>query len=228
MSSSHRLGFLLCGVLACSLLLSCRDREATRAVGDRKEKQWSQSQAALEYRLIQTELKLAQSGKPYMVLDFTRNLLDLKLKGATVWNYPIEIAETDSSELDEFIDRFMGNDHALVRPLMFKYLFASKAQTPDSILAIISDATMFSAELMQREIPERFQLLWSEDVILDVRTDITGVPKSKSKNTIIQIRQAISRPFGNAMVTIKMPKERALTLYRVSTPGFPALIYPRF
>lgn len=227
MLSSHRLPLLLCGVFACSLLMSCKERGSTHTpTTDQKDKMWKQSDATLEYRMIQTELKLAQADKPYLVLDFNRGMLGLKLRGATVWNFPMEIAETDSSELQEFVERFRGEENRLVRPLMFKYLFDSKSQTPDSILAIISDATMFSADLLQRELPGRFQLRWSEDVILDIRTDITGIPKSKYRNTIVEIRQAIARPFGNADVIIKMPKERALTLYRVCAPGLPTLVYP--
>jgi hypothetical protein len=222
--SSRRLTIPLLGALTCSLVISCskRSSEGTEVKG--QEKPWNQSRSELEYKLIRAELQLAESKKPYFVIDFKKKELELKLEGALVWNYSMDIADT--SQLAKFAERFMGVDHSLVRPLMFKYLFSSATRTPDSILEIVSSVTMISPDLMQRTIPSRFQLKWSEDVVLDVRTDVVGKPESKWKNTIVEIRQALSKPFGDAYIEIKMPKDNAITLYRAAQPGLQTLIYP--
>jgi hypothetical protein len=114
----------------------------------------------------------------------------------------------------------------LVRPILYKYLFAATSKTADSILAIVSEATTFPPELLQRTIPERFQLKWSDDIVLDIRTDVVGKPESKWKNTMVDIRQAIAGHLGDALVSVKMPKDNAITLYRAAVIGLPTLIYP--
>ncbi len=212
------------GLLACSVMLSCSG--GTDGTGTPKQEKWSPDQAKLNYQVMQAELKLAQTNKPYLVLDLKHARLEIKLQGTTVWNYKMTLENTDGSELEKFSDRFMGSDEKVVRPVLYKYLFASSSRTPDSILAIVSEATTFPPELLQRTIPERFQLRWSDDAVLDIRTDVVGKPESKWKNTIVDIRQAISRPLGEAFVVVRMPKDNAITLYRAATIGLPTLIYP--
>ena len=85
---------------------------------------------------------------------------------------------------------------------------------------------MFPPELLQRTIPERFQLKWSDDIVLDIRTDVVGKPESKWKNTMVEIRRAIAGSLGDAYVTVKMPKDNAITLDRAAVIGLPTLIYP--
>lgn len=223
--SARRTTLFVIAALICSVTYSCarsKDSDAPSV----KEQKWDQAQAEVEYKTLRAELKLAKTNQPYLVLDFKRNQLEIKLQGTTVWNYPMTIEKTEASELQEFSERFMGSEHQVVRPLLFKYLFAASGRTPDSILAIISGATMFPAELLQRTIPERFQLKWSDDIVLDIRTDIVGKPESKWKNTIVDIRRAIARPLGDAYITVKMPKDNAITLYRAAVIGLPTLIYP--
>lgn len=214
----------LIGILACAVVLSCGKKENGEPIAG--EKKTTPLPAELEYRLIKAELKLAESKNPYLVLDFQRNEIELRLQGAVVWNFPIEPFDSTNIDLGNFAERFEGSDEKLVRPLMFKYLFSSDTRTPDSLLEIVSRVTLISPDLMQRTIPARFQLKWSEDITLDIRTDIVGKPASKWKNTIADIRQAIKRPFGDAYVSVRMPKENAITLFRATTIGMPTLIYP--
>ena len=95
---------LLCGLLACCTALDCQrgepEQESTSSESFRKK--WDHQRAELEYRLAQTELRLAKSDRLYMVLDLEHNKLLLKLKGAVVWDYPIGIAQPDSQDLQEF------------------------------------------------------------------------------------------------------------------------------
>ncbi len=188
--------------------------------------EFADHEAQLEYKLLRTELKLAEEDKPYFVLDFRGHKLELKLKGADVWDYPLEIPAIDSEQLERFVFYFRGDNGKLVRPLLEKHLFAAQDQTPDSILAVISEATKFDPELLQRELPARFQLHWQPGLVLDVITDIKGEPKSRLANTFMGIKHTLTHPFGLTSIVIHMPSERALTLYRAAIPGLPTLIVP--
>jgi hypothetical protein len=213
--------------LICIALSTCGKKESEQTSPlDQSNKNWDRPRVESEYGLIQAELKLALSEELYMVLDFERKELRLKLKGATVWNYPLNLAEADSQEVGEFVQRFQGDAGRLVRFLSEKHLFTSQEKTPDSILAIVSEVVKADVELLQRDVPARFQLLWGYGLILEVRTDIKGIPKSKFKSTIIEVREALRRPFGEARIVVKMAPDDALTLYRAAHPGLPTLLYP--
>jgi hypothetical protein len=209
------------------MLVSCGSKGP--AAGDSEVtqvKKWNQSDAESEYKLIKAELALADAKKPYLVLNFPRKYVEIHLNGVLVWEYPMELLDTDPGELKDFSEDFLGAKNTLVRPILEKHLFGSKGLTPDSVLAIISEATNVNAELMQRELPSRFQLHWAGSLTLDVRTDIEGRPKSKFENTIADIKQAMARPLGREIIILKMPQESALTLYRATVPGLPTLLIP--
>ncbi len=179
-----------------------------------------------EYQMLEAELKLANMVKPYFVIDFADQELLIKLRGAIVWKYPLGLQSTDNEEEWDFVERFRGKEGMLIRTITETHLFAAQAKTPDSILAIVSEATKFKPELLQRELPERFQLLWGDKVILDIKTDIKGKPTDKLENTMFEVRHAIQTPFGKAHLTVKMDPTRALTLYRVCQPGLPTMVIP--
>lgn len=189
-------------------------------------KPWNQADAESEYRLIKAELTLADAKKPYLVLNFPRKFVEIHLNGVLVWEHPMELFDTDASELKDFSDDFLGPKGTLVRPILEKHLFGSQGLTPDSVLAIISEATRVDADLMQRELPSRFQLHWAGGLTMDIRTDVEGKPKSKFQNTIADLKQAIARPLGREIIILKMPQESALTLYRATLPGLPTMIIP--
>jgi hypothetical protein len=218
---------LLYGFLFCATLSTCGKKESEQTIAPgQRDKKWDRQRAELEYGLIQAELKLGRSEQLYMVLDLERKELRLKLKGATVWNYPLNMVQADSQEVGEFIQHFQGDGGRLVRFLSEKHLFSAQEKTPDSILAIVSEVVKADVELLQRDVPARFQLLWGYGLILEVRTDIVGKPKSKLKGTIVEVREALRRPFGEARIVVKMEPDNALTLYRAAHPGLPTLLYP--
>jgi len=223
---TYRFPIAACGLLL-ALSLSCRQNEprqsADQAAEDRK---WNREQAQVDYELVQAELRLAKSTKPYMVLDVHNKELLLKLKGAVVWGYPMDIAEADSEDVLNFVERFLGNRKHLIRPLAEKHLFSASEKTPDSILAIVGEAVNVNPDLLQRLVPQRFQLLWNHGLILEVRTDAPGKSTSRFKNTFFEVRRALQKPFGESYIVVKMSPDEALTLYRASRPGLPTLIYP--
>ena len=93
-------------------------------------------------------------------------------------------------------------------------------------MAIVGEAIRVDPELLQRALPERFQLLWGNGLILEIRTDISGKPISKLQNAIVQIKQALSMPFGETTIVLKIEASEALTLYRAANRGMATLIYP--
>jgi hypothetical protein len=226
MNLSRKTSPLALGLLGL-LIVSCAQKGSQeRAVEVIRDKNWNRSRAEIEYELLQAELRLARIGKPYLVLDVNRGMLFIKLKGAVVWDSPMELADADSSDVGKFVERFSDNNRRYVRPISEKYLFAASEKTPDTILAIVGEAVNVDPELLQRVIPQRFQLRWNHGLILDIHTDIPGKPTSKFKNTFVEFRRALQRPFGEAYIGLKMSADDALTLYRASQPGLPTLICP--
>lgn len=180
---------------------------------------------AHEYQMIQAELKLSELEKPYLVLSFDEKQLRLKLKGTVVWDFPIDIEQTDSDEIADFVERFRDG-HRLVRPVTATHLYEYKKQTPDSILAIISEVTKFSPDLLQRKLPSRFELHWGDQVILDIRTGIEGQAESSFKNTLFGVRQVLQNPLGAAEISVKMDSVHAMTLWEVAQPGLQTIVQP--
>jgi hypothetical protein len=178
-----------------------------------------------DYAETQVELRLALGEKPYLDINFAENELWLKLKGAVVWSCPITPVESDADPLREFVKKFRGNDRRLIRPVVEKHLFSAREKTPDSVLKIVGEVVKVNPELLQREIPARFQLLWEDGLILDIRTDAQGKTKTSFKNTMVQLSQKLQRPFGEVTLTVSMTPEQAMTLYRIANPGFPTMIH---
>jgi hypothetical protein len=193
---------------------------------EKKAEKWDQEHAGNEYRSLELELALAKAEKLYLVFDTAQRRLELRLKGAVVWDCRVEIAPEDSGDLDRFVARFRGPDHAAVRLVSDRYLFAGAEKTPDSILAIVGQVVKADPITLQRELPERFQLFWGWGLVLDVHTEITGLPTSKFHNNRLSLIEAIRRPFGEVMLEVRVTPEAALTLYRAASPGLPTLLDP--
>jgi hypothetical protein len=223
--------FLLIAIILglTAMLAACSNppkESDSKTKADAKGSKWDRKSAAQEYRLLQTELKMAETKKLYLVIDLRRMELEFRLKGATVWTQPIEMVEPDSGKLVEFAKRFEGDNGQFMRNIDNKYLFAADNKTPDSVLAIVGQAVNINPSLLQRDVPARFQLSWEGGLVLDIRTDITAKPKAKLKNVLLEVGQAIKSPFGEITLEIKTNPEGALTLYRATKRGLPTVIYP--
>jgi len=116
----------------------------------------------VEYARLRTELSLADSGQPYLVLNVPDTLLEVRLKGTPVWTTRLDLIESDRGDLDRFTRKFTGGSKTWVRPVAGLHLFAAQEKTPDSVLAIVSEALNVKKELLQRDVPERFRIYWSE------------------------------------------------------------------
>jgi len=226
--SSRYLALVLCSLLTSTILWGCEEKSpGLQPTSSQSSGRWDREHAELEYKLTQAELGLAKADQLYLVLNFGRNELQLKLKGATVWNSPMEIAETDSTELGEFLERFRGDDGRVMLILRDKFMFAGMDKTPDSVLAVVGEVANVDPELLQRDVPERFQLIWNHGLTLEVRTAIEGKSRLAVKRALVELRHALRRPFGEAKLTVRMNPDEALTLYRAAQPGMPTLVYPR-
>jgi hypothetical protein len=186
---------------------------------------WDPVQAAEDFRRLQFELALAKTGEVYMILDADRREILLKLKGAVVWNSRMEVAPEDSEAVGAFVRRFTDDGQQIIRMLTSKHLFAAKEKTPDSVLAIVAEVVKADPQLLQRDIPERFELKWGWDLILDVRTDIAGEPRSRFGNLRVSAIEALRSPFGGTRLRVKLASDDALTLYRAASRGLPTLVY---
>jgi len=225
---SFRQNLWLLPLIILVLILGCKSKQSEKPSSKTSDTQsWNRSSEEVTYELIQSELRLANSEALYLVINFAKRKLQLKLKGAVIWDYPMEITKDDSDEVHQFIERFQSEGGKFVRPVTGKHLFASKNLNPDSVLAIVSKVLSVKPELLQRDIPERFLVQWGNRLTLDISTNVTGEPKSKFKNTMVEVGQVLNRPFGEAQITVKMKPEAAVTFYRAVQIGLPTLIYPQ-
>lgn len=207
--------------------LSCGNNNLdTSKIAEGARSKWDRAGAEKEYRLLMAQLDLANTGQPYMVIDFENKALKLMLKGAVVWDCAMNFQDSDTAEISKFIRRFHGDNDRLVRPLKEKHLFEATEKTPDSVLAIVGEAVKVDPKLLQRDIPERFSLLWNDNMVIDVRADVPGRPVSSIKNALEEIRKTLHSPFGEAIIVLMMEPDDALTLYRAAERGLLTMVVP--
>ncbi len=218
---------LVAGAVFCGVVHGCnRPADPPANAAEQQAEVTPVFQEELEYRLLSSELALARTKEPYLVLDFDARMLQLRLGGVPVWEHPLDYAEADSESMAEFSRRFQGSEGQLVRPVLDKYLFRAGEKTPDSILAIVGRAVNVDQGLLQREIPGRFQIQWPDRLVLEIRTTAEGEPISPVQNALIEFRQLLLRPMGESVLILQMNAEHALTLYRAAHAGMPTLINP--
>jgi hypothetical protein len=211
----------------CLLPIFCSEKEPpNNASQDTSGKNLSRKDIQTEYDFIQAELQLVKIGKPYLVLDFAKKQIMIKLKGTTVWSDSLDYFESESDDPAHFSKRFCGEKGSFIRPILEEHLFDYTKKTPDSILVIVGKVVNVDPSKLQREVPGKFQLLWDRNLTLEIRTNVVGTPTSRFQNTMQEVRRVLQRPFGESFMAIKMTPEEALTLYGVSQPGLPTLINP--
>lgn len=221
---------LVAGALTVSLALSVLSLAGTSKTPQTKTEPasttWDSANADREYQIALTELKLAESDKPYLIIDLKTMRLTIKLKGAPVWSYPLTPSGNDTEVVREFGEKFFDKGKTPMRELDGKYLFSGSKQKPDSILKIVSEASKVSPELLERIVPARFQLTWSGGLVLDCVTDASGQPQSSLKNTLVELGQMLRIPFGLTRLEAKIDPDAAITLFRAAEPGLPTMINP--
>lgn len=177
-----------------------------------------------EYRRLASELQLAMTNTPYLVLDLAAKKLQLKMAAATVWSYPLALTADKEAELASFAAEVTDDGAPLVRRLSSKRLYAALDQTPDSVLTIVGNAMNVDPELIQRELPEKFQLVFDDGFIMEFRTQVKGETRSALKNTFFAANTAMKRLLGDTYLVTSMDSNAALTLYRAAYEGLPLLV----
>ncbi len=179
-----------------------------------------------EYALARAHMELARGEQTYLEIDGAGSELHLRVKGAIVFSAPITFLPEDSGSAGDLINDFIEDlftDDQVISFVRERYLYSHSQTIPDSVLAIISDATGAAPELLQRYLPERFIIEWEGGVVLDVRTTAEGKPVSTFSNIMTEIRQVIKRPFSSHLVVL-MDTDDALTLFNVCEPGTPTVV----
>ncbi len=179
--------------------------------------------AEVEYQMLQAELKLAKSDKPYLLFQWepTPQMI-VKLKGAVVAAYPLRLDDGPGA-VHRFREKFRGPQRRVVRGLAQKYLYTARDQTPDSVLTIVGSVLNLDPREMQREVPGWFELKWQDDLVLEVRADVDGQPMPGVDLKIVKLQQKLRRPFGEIRLRVHLDRRDALTIYRFAGPGLPVL-----
>jgi hypothetical protein len=178
-----------------------------------------------DYRCLQAELRLAEADVPYLVLDIARMKIEIRLRGAIVWEEPIQVVEGDASVLTEFVERFRESTNGTnVRFMAKKQLFAAQDRFADSILTVVSGVLKVDAELMQRELPARFQLDWGDGLILRFRTETEIKSEGGAAAWLKDLFASMKDDVGHPVPVLEVKAERALTLFRVAHSGLPTLL----
>ncbi|MBU1637841.1 hypothetical protein KKC97_09270 [bacterium] len=177
------------------------------------------------YQRAQVERALAATAIPYLVFDFGRGKMEIKQSGAIVWDEPIILAEeADTLRIQELLQETA--QEPLLRYIQERQLFEHHKRYADSVLTIICGILNVGPELLQRELPVRFDLKTSDGLLFRFEaSDDTLL--TKPKNRLLSVLDGLLGVGKDEPIAIiQMPMERALTLYYVARPGASVLINP--
>lgn len=217
------LGLVLMIGLVAALPGGCRSEPAT---SDAVSRPLSAASARLDFRRIQVEIRLARADTPYFVIAPARGRLEIKLKGALVWECPLVPDSGQEAKQQRFFERFAGTDDIVCRPLEGRHVYAYAEQLPDSILAMVAEASGFSPDLIQREIPERMFLLWGGGLLLELVTEIDGRKKSRLDNALFDVQRTIVEVGRPPHPVYRTTPDAAMTLARLATVGMFTVVDP--
>jgi hypothetical protein len=179
-----------------------------------------ESEFAARFKNVETAL--ASANKPYLVLDTKRSRLSLKLRGVTVRDYRYTLM-SDSDEVATFKDLAVSGD-TLPKSLVRLHIFDAEPQLNDTVLGIVSKATIAAPELIQRYRPGRLTATFANRVVLDVHAlDITGVPSSWRANLAEDLRLFADNVLGGETLRIAITRDDAMSFYG-TCQGAPALL----
>jgi hypothetical protein len=151
--------------------------------------------------------------------------IEIRLRGAIVWEEPIQVVEGDPSVLTEFVALFRkSTDGTNVRFLKKKQLFAAQDRFAESVLTVVSDVLKVNAELMQRELPARFQFDWGDGLILRFRTETEIKSEGGAAAWLKDLFASMKDDVGHPVPVLEVKSERAITLFRVAHSGLPTLL----
>lgn len=182
-----------------------------------------ESEYAARFKNVETAL--ATVDKPYLVLDTKRSRLSLKLRGVTVRDYRYTLM-SDTDEVATFKNLSVSGD-TLPKSLVRLHAFDVEHQLNDTVLGIVSKATIAPPDLIQRYRPGRLTVTFAHRVVLDVHAlDITGVPSSWQANLAENLRLFADDIFGGETLRIAIVRDDAMSFYGACQGAPPLLIAP--
>ncbi|MCX6835747.1 MAG: hypothetical protein NTW07_11560 [candidate division Zixibacteria bacterium] len=179
-----------------------------------------ESEYAARFKTVETAL--ATFDKPYLVLDTKRSRLSLRLRGVTVRDYRYTLM-SDSEDVATFKSLAISGD-TLPKSLVRLHVFDAEPQLNDTVLGIVSKATIAAPELLQRYRPGRVTATFANRVVLDVHAlDITGVSSSWKANLAEDLRLFADNFLGGETLRIAITRDDAMSFYG-TCQGAPALL----
>jgi hypothetical protein len=172
------------------------------------------------YKQLQIERALAAAQVPCLLFDFEQRKLEVLLQGAIVWDEPMLIDdEWEPQTLIGHMRKPLSNDP--VRYIQERHLSDSRKRYADSVLTIIAGILQVDPVLLQRDLPVAFELKTSDGLSFHFEASDDSL-QANSKSSLLT--GLLSVGDDDPTATIRLPMERALTLYYVAHPGAPLLI----
>lgn len=175
----------------------------------------------LKLRLLESEQRLAAQDSPYLIIDFPSSRMTLKLRGAVIRSFPMEVLSKS-----EDIGQLIGADTdtlGLVHYVRRAHLYEGLLQLNDTVLNIVSEATNAPPEMIQRYKVGKLAVTWDGGIQMKITTDLEGRAISQTGNIIESGRSFLENYLGSEIIEVKVSSEDATALYGALDTGLPVI-----
>jgi hypothetical protein len=171
------------------------------------------------------EKQLAADSSPYLVLDFQKSRITIKLWGAVVKQFSFQIS-SDTQTVREFREAWI---HSKTPPRRVDrvHLFEAAESVGDIELSVVSEVTKARRDQIQRYVPQRMLIVLSDGMRITAHTDVAGERLSFWRNAWENVWCFLSSLLGKKSLTINLAAPDAMALYGVclNHPTAMLLIY---
>lgn len=175
----------------------------------------------LRLKLLEAEQQLAGQKSPYLLIDFSKSRMTLKLRGAVIRSIPMELI-TKQEEIGQLIGGDADSLH-LVHYVRRAHLYEGLLQLSDTVLNIVSEATNAPPESIQRYKVGKLAVTWDGGIQMKITTDLEGKSISQAGNIIESGRSFLENYLGTEIIEVKVSSEDATALYGVLDTGLPVI-----
>ena len=171
------------------------------------------------------EAALVGVDRPYLVLDFAKSQLHLKLRGVSLRDYKFTLLSSPD-EPKAFTGQAAAGD-TVSKSLVRLHVFESEPQLNDTVLRIVAEATTAPANLIQRFRPKHLSVTYSNRLALDVyAADIGGKSVSWTDDLAENLRLFADNILGGERLKIQISRDDAMSFYGVCRDATPLLVAP--
>lgn len=171
------------------------------------------------------EAALVGLNQPYLILDLTKSLLQLKLRGVPVRDYKFTVTG-DADQVKAFRNHAEVGD-TVAKSIVRLHVFEMERQLGDTVLGIVAEATTAPADLIQRYRPKRLSVTFSNKLALDVvAAGVGGQSVSWSADLAEKLRLLADDWFGGVVLPIQISRDDAISFYGVCKTTPPLLVAP--